>query len=94
MKNKINKTRLVTFNTDYSSTAGIETAARKSKELKKEIKPEVIYKGGSTHAIHVNVVAGLKEKGADMDVKMYNPAPYIAAAKKALAERMAKQPGY
>lgn len=71
--NKFKKTRVVTFEEDYSSVPG-------------KAKGEVIYAKGSTHAIHQNTVAKLQAKSVKMKVKEFDHGAYIAKSKKQLAE--------
>lgn len=85
MKNKINNTRLVKFKEDYSSKPAKKIAQDTAAE------PEVIYRKGSMHAIHKDVVAQLEKKGAKMEVTKLDPDPMVKAAKKQLAENEEKK---
>lgn len=66
MSNKIKNTRVVTFKEDYISKArsGGEPIAKK----------------GSVHAMHVNLAAMLKDKGAKIEVKEFDEAGAIKRA--------------
>lgn len=48
----------------------------------------VIYKKGSTHAIHQKLVTSLQEKGAKMDVKKHDPEPGVKRLKAKRAENL------
>lgn len=75
--NKFKKTRIVTFEEDYASKPG-------------KAKGEVIYRKGSTHAIHQNIVAKLQVANVKMKVKEFDHAAYITRSKKQLAENRKK----
>lgn len=70
MPKKYKDVRIVTFNEDYSSTAGKKTG-------------EVIYRKGSKHAMHEAVAASIKRKGAKITVEKFDKE---AAVKKLKAE--------
>lgn len=72
MSNKLKNTRVVTFKEDYFSKAGL-----------KNVPSEPIYRKGTTHAIHQNLVAQLKDKGAKMDVQKFDEQAAIKRAKQA-----------
>lgn len=73
MNNKEKNARFVTFKEDYSSKPGKE-------------KGEVIFRKGTTHALHKNVVKQLQDKGAKMDIK---EVPVDAIVKRHKALRLA-----
>lgn len=50
----------------------------------------LIYKKGSTHAIHHALVADLKAKGAKMNVVKLDPEPAIKRLKQKRAENLRK----
>ena len=50
----------------------------------------LVYKKGSTHAIHKDLVGSLKEKGAKMDVQTFDPAAGIKRLKQKRAENLKK----
>lgn len=89
MSKKIDNTRIVTFQEDYFSKAGLNEIAlneAKNKENKTN-RPhmiEPIYKKGSVHAIHQVTVAQLKEKGAKMEVKKFDYQRAVQLAKQAM----------
>lgn len=78
MNTKEKETRIVTFKEDYSSEAGKKSG-------------EVIYKKGSTHAIHFKTVKSLEAKGAKMDVKQYDKEAAEKRIKKAMQETEEKR---
>lgn len=69
--NKIKNTKIVTFREDYVSKPGKEAG-------------EVIYKKGTSHAIHKSIVKELQKKGAKMEIK---EPDYEAAVKRAKKSR-------
>lgn len=69
--NKIKNARVVTFQEDYFSKIG------------KTENAEPIYKKGSVHAMHVNLAAMLKDKGAKITIKEFD---YDGAVKRAKAQ--------
>ena len=77
MNNKSKNTRIVTFKEDYMSAPGKE-------------KGEVIYKKGSTHAIHFSIVKKLEAKGVKMDVKKHDPEAAEKRLKTARAKNLEK----
>jgi len=42
---------------------------------------EIIYRKGSTHAIHYSIVKKLEAKGVKMEVKKHDPEPIIRRLK-------------
>jgi hypothetical protein len=78
MNNKEKNTRLVTFKEAYNSKAG--TAAGKPP----------IYKKGSTHAIHKDLVKKLQEKGAKIEVKPLDTEAMIRRIKARKAANLKK----
>lgn len=79
MSNKLKNTRVVTFKEDYTSKAGATTGG------------EPIARKGSVHAMHVNVAAMLKDKGAKIDIKEFDAEGAIKRAKARLAENRKKE---
>ena len=77
MNNKEKNARLVTFKEDYQSTPG-------------KLNGEVIYKKGTSHAIHKTLVKKLQDKGAKMDVKDIPVDAIVKRAKAARAENLKK----
>lgn len=71
MGKKMENVKIVTFQEDYNSKAGIAN------------KTEPIYEKGSTHAIHQRTVAQLRDKGAKMEVKPFDEQAAIKRAKEA-----------
>lgn len=81
---KEKETRIVTFKEDYSSNAQKTVAGLAEK-------PEVIYRKGSTHAIHQSLVKKLEAKGVKMDVKKFDKEASEKRIKKARAEAALRQ---
>lgn len=78
MNNKEKNTRVVTFKEDYNSEAG-----------KKANQPP-IYRKGSVHAIHKDLVKKLQDKGAKVDVKPLDVEAMVRRIKAQRAERLKK----
>jgi hypothetical protein len=83
LTNKEKETRIVTFKEDYSSTAAKSEATKAGKD----VKPQVIYRNGSVHAIHYSLVKKLEAKGVKMDVKKFDKE----ASEKRIKARMEKE---
>lgn len=81
---KEKETRIVTFKQDYSSAAQIAAAG-------KDTKPEVLFKNGSVHALHLSLVKKLTDKGVKMDTKKFDKEASEKRIKKARAEAAMKQ---
>lgn len=75
--NKIKNTRLVTFKEDYTSKPGKDEGY-------------VIYKKGTTHAIHKSIVKELVRKGAKLESKEPDYEAAVKRAKKQLTDNAKK----
>lgn len=84
LTNKEKETRIVTFKEDYSSKAQKAAAGLTDK-------PDVIYKKGSVHAIHQNLVKKLEAKGAKMDIKKFDKEASEKRIKAARAKEKLRQ---
>lgn len=87
LTNKEKETRIVTFKQDYSTDAQIAVAAKAGKD----VKPDVLFKSGSVHALHQSLVNKLAFKGVKMDVKKFDKEASEKRIKKARAEAALRQ---
>lgn len=77
----------MTFKQDYSTDAQIAVAAKAGKD----VKPDVLFKSGSVHALHQSLVNKLAFKGVKMDVKKFDKEASEKRIKKARAEAALRQ---